>query len=177
MCKNTIKDGGSATLNTVYTVWHCWHGLHRWHGLHCWLDGYPLDCYDQCGAPAVLIIPLKSYALTLQKLKTIFPMRDQPIHNLMKWWWPSSSYSCWLLPMIWLAFIFMTYFFLEPEKVSGGSKIVTSIFCQSSMSPDHSGVGVQFIHISHTSSKSNPNFPKTLPKTPSRQPIHQKIPS
>ena len=70
--------------------------------------------------------------------------------------------------MIWLALIFMTHFFLEPEKVLVGSKIVTSIFCQSSMSPDHSGVGVQFIHISHTNSKSqtNPTSPKHYPKPP-----------
>ena len=96
------------------------------------------------------------------------------MRNLMKWRWPSSSYSCWLLLMIWLTLTFMTFFFLEHEV---GSKIVTSIFCQSSMSPDHSGVGVQSIHISHTSPKSNPNFPKTPPKPPSPQPIHEKIPS
>ena len=33
------------------------------------------------------------------------------------------------------------------------------------MSLDHSGVGVHSIHISHTNFKSNPNFPKTPPKS------------
>ena len=107
-----------------------------------------------------------SHAILTTCHSSIQPFVTKPIANLMKWRWPSSSYSCWLLLIIWLALTFMTYFFLEPVKVLVGSKIVTSIFCQSSMSPDHSGVGVQFIHISHNNSKSNPNFPKTPPKPP-----------
>ena len=90
------------------------------------------------------------------------------MRNLMKWRWPSSSYSCWLLLIIWLALTFMTYFFLEPEKVLVGSKIVTSIFCQSSMSPDHSGVGVQFspsILLTLTLSPT-PTSPKHHPNPP-----------